>query len=100
MNKRLAATLVGLGSFALSGAPAGAAGPHGPLSANENSPHNMGYCARYLGGGGLGVRDDINKLLTTNGELFGYQNPGELYRVRARSTEDRQCLPRQQPPSP
>ena len=100
MKMRLLAALLGMGVLAVASAPAGAAGPHGPLPPNDSSPHNMGYCARYLGGGGLGVRDDINKLLAESGELFGYRNPGALYSARARSTEDRQCLPRQAPPAP
>jgi hypothetical protein len=94
MSNRLAVPLVALALALVMSAPAAAAGPHGPLTPNDASPHNMGYCARYLGGGGLGVRDDINQLLAKNGELFGLSNPGELYSVRARSTEDRQCLAR------
>jgi hypothetical protein len=99
MKKRLSAALIGLGALAVASGTA-AAGPQGPLEPNDSSPRNMGYCARYLGGGGLGVRDDINRLLAKNGELFGYRNPGELYSARARSTDDRQCLPRQTPPAP
>ena len=94
MSNRLAVPVVAIALACVGSAPAAAAGPHGPLPPNDASPHNMGYCARYLGGGGLGVRDDINRLLVTNGELFGYSSPGDLYRLRARSSEDRQCLPR------
>jgi hypothetical protein len=94
MCKRHLAAILALSASLVASAPAAAAGPHGPLPQNENSPHNMGYCARYLGGGGLGVRPTINKLLATSGELFGYANPGELYSVRARDAEDRACLPR------
>ena len=84
-------------------APAAAAGPdpgppvqdgQGVVGVNENSPHNMGYCAPLLGGGGLGVRPVINRLLVTQGELFGYRNPGELYSARASDSTDRQCLQR------
>ena len=99
MRKYDLALLAAIGTSLVVSPPAGAAGPHGPLTPNENSPHNMGYCARYLGGGGLGVRPDINRLLVENGEQFGYRNPGALYRVRARSTEDRACLPRSAPPA-
>ena len=52
----------------------------------------MGYCARFLGGGGLGVRPMINKLLAEG--AFGYANAGELYSARARDSEDRACLER------
>lgn len=75
---------------------ASAAGPP-PLGPNDSSPHNMGFCSPYLGGGGLGVRPDINHLLAQYGELFGYANPGDLYRDRAASTTDRACLPRETP---
>ena len=80
--------------LAISGMPAAAAGPDGPLAPNDNSPHNMGYCARFLGGGGLGVRPDVNRLLASSSEMFGYRNPGDLYSDRARSTTDRSCLAR------
>jgi hypothetical protein len=100
MNRRLFAAFGGIAVLAVFSVPAGAARPHGPLEPNDSSPHNMGYCARYLGGGGLGVRPDINKLLAKHGELFGYPNPGALYSARARSTDDRECLPRQAPPAP
>lgn len=91
------ASLAACGALLGGSASASGAEPHGPLTPNENSPHNMGYCARYLGGGGLGVRPEINKLLAENGEALGYRNAGALYSVRARSTEDRACLPRSAP---
>ncbi len=75
-------------------APAAQAGGPPPLGPNESSPHNMGYCAPLLGGGGLGVRPEINRLLVTQGELFGYRNPGELYSAGASDSTDRQCLQR------
>ncbi len=81
-------------ALALLGAAPAAASPDVPLQPNDNSPHNMGYCARFLGGGGVGVRPDINHLLAQHGERFGVSNPGELYSARARSTTDRACLPR------
>ncbi len=92
MTKATVTAVVGAGVLAVSGTPAFAAGPHGPLQPNDNSPHNMGYCARHLGGGGLGVRPMINRLLASG--AFGYANPGELYSARARDSEDRACLQR------
>ena len=81
-------------SLALLGAAPAAASPDVPLQPNDASPHNMGYCARFLGGGGVGVRPAINHMLAQHGERFGVSNPGELYRARARSTTDRACLAR------
>jgi hypothetical protein len=84
-------------------APAAAAGPdpgppvqdgQGVVGVNENSPHNLGYCAPLLGGGGLGVRDWINQVLVDP----GVRSPGDLYRLRASNPDDRQCLPRSGPP--
>jgi hypothetical protein len=81
-------------SLALLCAAPAAASPDVPLQPNDASPHNMGYCARFLGGGGVGVRPAINHLLAQQGELFGVSSPGELYSARARSTTDRACLAR------
>ena len=77
----------------LPAAPAAAA-PDPPLAPNPHSHGNMGYCSPYLGGGGLGVRPTINHILAKDGEALGYDSPGDLYSDRARSTTDRQCLPR------
>ena len=59
---------------------------------NASAPNNMGYCAPLLAK--LGVRPMINHLLATNGEAFGYANPGDMSSDRARSRTDRACLPR------
>jgi hypothetical protein len=46
---------------------------------------NMGLCSAYLGQ--LGVRADVNHLLKQFGPFLPdgpFENPGELYRIRAR----------------
>lgn len=74
-------------------------------AAREPFPHefhrNMGYCAPYLAQlrlpDGSAVRPFINHTirdLTSDGPFLGQTNVGDLYSDRARSEEDRNCLPR------
>ncbi len=53
---------------------------------------NMGVCSSFLGQ--QQVRDDVNHLVKAK----GYENPGEIYKVRARQHEnlppEQECLPR------
>ncbi len=79
----LMATLVAAGAF-----PAYAERPIPPAAPYPN----MGYCAPILGQNQ--VRDDVNKLITEG--VGGYDNPGEIYSVRARSHSDYDCRPRSQ----
>jgi hypothetical protein len=74
-------------------------------SAHEPFPHefhrNMGYCAPYLAQlrlpDGSAVRPFVNHTihdLTRDEPFLGQKNVGDLYSDRARSEEDRNCLPR------
>lgn len=76
---------------------AGAAIAFGSVTAASAEPHsNMGLCSSYLGQ--MQVRDDVNRILNQDPELFGVGNAGELYRVRAQQRElgtaEEECLPR------
>jgi len=77
----LTATIIVAGAFPALAEP----------SSEPPGPTNMGICSSFLGH--LQVRDDVNKLI--NAGVGGYDNPGELYKDRARDRSDKECLPRQ-----
>ncbi len=76
------ATIVVAGAF-----PAFAEPP-----AEPPNPSNLGFCSSFLGP--LQLRDDVNKLIKAG--VGGYDNPGQLYKDRARDPLDRECLRRPQ----
>jgi hypothetical protein len=60
---------------------------------------NMGLCSAFLGQ--LGARDDVNHLLKELGPFLPdgpFDNPGELYRIRAgqhpNASAEQECLRR------
>lgn len=73
---------------------AAASAAFGAVTTASAEPHsNMGLCSAYLGH--LQVRDDVNRIIVQNGDLFGIRSPGELYRVRAQQrdlgTAEQEC---------
>ena len=73
-GRKYALALLAAGSL-LAGGQAVSAAPHS----------NMGLCSAYLGQ--MQVRDDVNRIINDIGVLYGIDNPGELYKIRAQQRE-------------
>ncbi len=58
----------------------------------DNGASNLGVCSSFLGG--LQVRDDVNHLVKAQ----GYDDPGELYKVRAQEHPGKEGYPNRPTP--
>ena len=60
---------------------------------------NMGECSAYLGG--MGVRDDVNRIIRQFGDVLHIDNPGQIFHVRAQQAVSlppaQECLKRTLP---
>lgn len=89
IQTRIVAVLLALGCLVGGRTAVGATGV--PSTAS-----NLGVCSSYLGQ--LQVRDDVNHAIQENGQAYGLDSPGELYRVRAHQhvngTPEQECVQR------
>ncbi len=86
------------GALPVSAKPPADAGRKDPSQiVSDAGASNLGVCSSFLGRRQL--RDDVNRIINS-GAIPGIENPGQLYKIRAKerpqgATPQQECLPRQ-----